>query len=166
MEVMASCLRTNRTYAIFEIMSRNLRRGSSPEEVNDMSHFLEHVLRVLLVVMTLCAAPVAASTPAEIPLWSNGAPGSEGKPAKEDITTSASGELRVAGIHNPTMTPYLPAEATATGLAILVIPGGGHGPGGVYGERKRNDFFVHHLRGVEPPDCNRVESKAHAAGAT
>jgi dipeptidyl aminopeptidase/acylaminoacyl peptidase len=40
---------------------------------------------------------------------------------------------------------------------LLVIPGGGHGPGGVYGERKRNDFFVHHLLGVEPPDWNKVE---------
>ena len=91
-----------------------------------MSHVTEHVPRILLVVATLCATPVVASPPAEIPLWSNGAPGSEGKSAKEDVTTSASGELRVAGIHNPTMTPYLPAEATATGLAILVIPGGGH----------------------------------------
>ena len=25
---------------------------------------------------------------------------------------------------------------------------------GPYGERKRNDFFVHHLMGVEPPDRN------------
>jgi dipeptidyl aminopeptidase/acylaminoacyl peptidase len=40
---------------------------------------------------------------------------------------------------------------------LLVIPGGGHGPGGVYGERKRNDFFVHHMLGVEPPDWNKVE---------
>jgi len=40
---------------------------------------------------------------------------------------------------------------------LLVIPGGGHGPGGIYGERKRNDFFVHHLLGVEPPDWNKVE---------
>jgi dipeptidyl aminopeptidase/acylaminoacyl peptidase len=40
---------------------------------------------------------------------------------------------------------------------LLVIPGGGHGPGGAYGERKRNDFFVHHLLGVEPPDWNKVE---------
>jgi dipeptidyl aminopeptidase/acylaminoacyl peptidase len=40
---------------------------------------------------------------------------------------------------------------------LLVIPGAGHGPGGVYGERKRNDFFVHHLLGVDPPDWNRVE---------
>jgi dipeptidyl aminopeptidase/acylaminoacyl peptidase len=48
---------------------------------------------------------------------------------------------------------------------LLVIPGGGHGPGGVYGERKRNDFFVHHLLGVEPPDWNRVDNKTNAAGA-
>jgi dipeptidyl aminopeptidase/acylaminoacyl peptidase len=40
---------------------------------------------------------------------------------------------------------------------LLVIPGGGHGPGGAYGEKKRNDFFVHHLLGVEPPDWNKVE---------
>jgi len=49
---------------------------------------------------------------------------------------------------------------------LLVIPGGGHGPGGAYGERERNDFFVHNLLGVEPPDWNRVEPKKPAAGAS
>jgi dipeptidyl aminopeptidase/acylaminoacyl peptidase len=39
---------------------------------------------------------------------------------------------------------------------LLVVPGGGHGAGGAYGERKRNDFFVHELLGVEPPDWNRA----------
>jgi dipeptidyl aminopeptidase/acylaminoacyl peptidase len=38
---------------------------------------------------------------------------------------------------------------------LLVIPGGGHGPGGAYGERKRWDFFVQHLLGQTPPDWNR-----------
>jgi dipeptidyl aminopeptidase/acylaminoacyl peptidase len=38
---------------------------------------------------------------------------------------------------------------------LLVIPGGGHGAGGEYGTRRRNDFFVRHLHGVEPPDWNR-----------
>ena len=48
---------------------------------------------------------------------------------------------------------------------LLVIPGGGHGPGGAYGERKRNDFFVHHLLGVEPPDWNATDKgKAPAVG--
>ena len=45
---------------------------------------------------------------------------------KEVVTTSAGGELSVAGIHNPSITPCLPPKDTATGLAILVIPGGGH----------------------------------------
>ena len=40
---------------------------------------------------------------------------------------------------------------------LLVIPGGGHGMGGTYGERKRNDFFVHHLLGLEPPQWNLDE---------
>jgi dipeptidyl aminopeptidase/acylaminoacyl peptidase len=38
---------------------------------------------------------------------------------------------------------------------LLVIPGANHGNGGAYGDRKRYDFFVHHLLGVEPPDWNR-----------
>jgi dipeptidyl aminopeptidase/acylaminoacyl peptidase len=49
---------------------------------------------------------------------------------------------------------------------LLVIPGANHGPGGAYGERLRNDFFVHHLLGVEPPDWNRIESKAAESPVT
>ena len=33
---------------------------------------------------------------------------------------------------------------------MLVIPGAGHGDGGAYGIRRRRDFFVRHLLGVEP----------------
>jgi dipeptidyl aminopeptidase/acylaminoacyl peptidase len=46
---------------------------------------------------------------------------------------------------------------------LLVLPGQGHTPGGAYGERKRFDFFVRHLLGVEPPDWNRLEKKLPAA---
>jgi len=45
---------------------------------------------------------------------------------------------------------------------LLVIPGAGHTNGGPYGERKRNDFFVHNLMGVEPPDRNN----GHVASTT
>jgi len=38
---------------------------------------------------------------------------------------------------------------------LLVIPGGGHGMGGAYGERKMFDFFVRHLKGENPPEWNR-----------
>ncbi len=37
---------------------------------------------------------------------------------------------------------------------LLVIPGAGHTSGGTYGERKRNDFFVRALMGLEPPNWN------------
>jgi dipeptidyl aminopeptidase/acylaminoacyl peptidase len=34
---------------------------------------------------------------------------------------------------------------------LIVFPGGGHGVGeSPYGQRRRNDFFVRHLLGVEP----------------
>jgi hypothetical protein len=37
---------------------------------------------------------------------------------------------------------------------LLVVPGGGHGMGGAYGQRRMHDFFVRHLLGQEPPDRN------------
>ncbi len=37
---------------------------------------------------------------------------------------------------------------------FLYVPGADHGSGGDYGARKRNDFFVRNLLGVEPPDWN------------
>ncbi len=37
---------------------------------------------------------------------------------------------------------------------LVVIPGADHTDGGPYGERKRRDFFVRWLHGVEPPSWN------------
>jgi len=34
---------------------------------------------------------------------------------------------------------------------FIFVPGMGHSMGGEYGERRRRDFFVKHLLGVEPP---------------
>jgi dipeptidyl aminopeptidase/acylaminoacyl peptidase len=45
---------------------------------------------------------------------------------------------------------------------LLVIPGAGHGSGGAYGERRRFDFFVKHLRGVDPPNWNAPAPSANA----
>ena len=42
---------------------------------------------------------------------------------------------------------------------LLVIPGGGHGMGGAYGERKLYDFFLQHLHGITPPNWNEIEKK-------
>ncbi len=40
---------------------------------------------------------------------------------------------------------------------LIVVPGSDHTSGGPFGERKRNDFFVRNLLGVEPPDWNKPE---------
>ena len=37
---------------------------------------------------------------------------------------------------------------------LLFVPGGGHGAGGAFGQRLLQDFFVHNLLGVEPPNWN------------
>ena len=80
----------------------------------------------ILAALLLSAAIPAAEPPASIPLWPGGAPGSEGRTEQEVVAVSESGEMRVSGIHSPSITPYLPARDNATGTAILVIPGGGH----------------------------------------
>jgi dipeptidyl aminopeptidase/acylaminoacyl peptidase len=46
---------------------------------------------------------------------------------------------------------------------LLVIPGGGHGMGGAYGQRRMQDFFLRHLLGKEPPDRNAPRSEPSAS---
>ena len=59
-----------------------------------------------------------------VPLWPNGAPGSEARknePEKINATGSS-----VSIMHNPSILVYLPAKENATGCAVIVAPGGGH----------------------------------------
>lgn len=84
-------------------------------------------MRAVLVGMVLwLAAPAAAQGPVEVPLWPGVAPGSDGKTGDEVVEVSRTGERRITNIHRPTITPYLPPRDKATGVAVLVIPGGGH----------------------------------------
>ena len=84
-------------------------------------------MKIFLVLFCLTAASAfAGDTAAEILLWPDGAPGSEGKTAPEIVKTSANGERQVSSIHKPSITPFLPQKDKATGAAVLVIPGGGH----------------------------------------
>ncbi len=65
-----------------------------------------------LIAAAFVAVSAAAQTQSEaFPLWKDGAPGAKGTEAK-DI---------------PTLTPFLPDPAKATGAAIVVCPGGGYG---------------------------------------
>ncbi len=49
---------------------------------------------------------------------------------------------------------------------LLVIPGANHGSGGTYGDKKRYDFFVQHLLGVQPPNWNSLPKKETPQTAT
>src|ERR1700735_2561153 len=85
--------------------------------------------------MMLCAvgmavllpiAILAAGEPKEILLWPNGAPGSEDKTGAEIIRIAPGGDHVVSNVHKPSITPYLPKPRKATGVAVIVAPGGGH----------------------------------------
>ena len=82
-------------------------------------------LRTVVCAFALHGFATAAELPAAIPLWPNGAPGSEAKKdlPEIDLKNDFGG---IAGIHRPSITPFLPAKEAATGAAVLVIPGGGH----------------------------------------
>ncbi len=43
---------------------------------------------------------------------------------------------------------------------LLTVPGSNHGGGGAYYLRLLEDFFAHHLLGVEPPDWNKDKAQA------
>jgi endo-1,4-beta-xylanase len=77
------------------------------------------------------AVPATESAhPAAIPLWPEGAPGSEARKSEpEEVSWRQEPDIVfpvVSNIHNPTLTPFLPAKDTATGCAVIIAPGGGH----------------------------------------
>jgi endo-1,4-beta-xylanase len=80
-----------------------------------------------MLLLLLCGASPAAA-PTEIRLWPNGAPGSEGKTAAEVVEppNKDHGYLKVTGVHQPSLTVFLPPAGKAGGAAMIIAPGGGH----------------------------------------
>jgi len=81
-----------------------------------------------LTVLCLISFSRAADVPRAIPLWPNGAPGSEGKTTPE-IGKPEGPErnfTNITNVHNPSILPYLPTKERATGVGVIVLPGGGH----------------------------------------
>ena len=84
----------------------------------------------------------------------------------QSVTTSstASGNQIITGKleGGQTFRTTAPADAQVTDRLIkagkifdqFFVPGGGHGAGGPYGQRKLEDFFVHYILGQEAPDWN------------
>ncbi|MBI1345110.1 alpha/beta hydrolase fold domain-containing protein [bacterium] len=87
------------------------------------------LLRIVLLAgagLLPLVAQAADTTPDAIPLWMNGAPGSEARRSEPEKVDRGPGKCNVSNVHNPSITPYLPKPGTATGTAIVIAPGGGH----------------------------------------
>jgi acetyl esterase/lipase len=76
----------------------------------------------LVVIGLIVVGLVRADEPLVIPLWQNGAPGSE---ARRNEPEKAQ-DYWVKNIHNPSLTVFLPPAGKANGTAIVIVPGGGH----------------------------------------
>ena len=63
-------------------------------------------------------------------LWPEGAPGSElRRDEAEQISWRQEADIVfpvISNIHAPSLTPFLPSAALATGCAVIIAPGGGH----------------------------------------
>jgi endo-1,4-beta-xylanase len=83
-------------------------------------------MRVTIAAFFLLSMSLPAQQ--EFPLWANGAPGSEGKTAKEvdELPNQQHGYFKITSVHSPSITVYLPPAEKATGAAMVIAPGGGH----------------------------------------
>ena len=84
------------------------------------------ILRILLTFVALFGASSAMAqfkpqTSETVPLWPNGAPGSEARRAEPELAQ----DYWVKNVHNPTLTVFRPERPS--GAAMIVMPGGGHG---------------------------------------
>jgi acetyl esterase/lipase len=76
----------------------------------------------ILALALVCAPGAANAQEFVISLWEDGAPGAEARRDEPEIAQ----DWWVRNVHNPSLTAFLPAAETATGAAVIIIPGGGH----------------------------------------
>jgi len=82
-----------------------------------------HQIVIGFVVLGFSVTPTfAADKSGLIPLWEKGAPGSETRMNEPEKIEG----FNVSNVHNPSITPYLPAKEKSTGTAVIIAPGGGH----------------------------------------
>ena len=87
---------------------------------------MKRLTRLLAVGLIATGGLWAADEPRPMPLWPNGAPGSEGKTAEESVRLTPDGEHVIASVHRPSITRFAPSKETNTGAAVIIAPGGGH----------------------------------------
>ena len=76
----------------------------------------------LALAFSVTLTLVRAADHPVVPLWPNGAPGSEARRNEPEKVVGSN----VSNIHHPSLTVYLPARDRATGCAVIIAPGGGH----------------------------------------
>lgn len=91
---------------------------------------MKSMLSAVALLMTLQLAGLAQEVPPVVPLWANGAPGFEERRNEPEQAAS----YWVKNVHNPSLTVFLPPKETATGVAVIVCPGGGFRELGFNGE--------------------------------
>jgi acetyl esterase/lipase len=107
-----------------------LDKNSLPFQSQIMSELFKNMLcdsRTAVFALLFSATALhAADLPKEIRLWPRDAPGSEGKTGSESVRITTNGDHVISSIHQPSITPFLPALDKATGCAVIIAPGGGH----------------------------------------
>lgn len=79
--------------------------------------------RALALAFLLVPTVALAQQPSErVPLWANGAPGSEARRGESELAQ----DYWVRNVHDPSLTVFLPPKEKATGAAVVICPGGGH----------------------------------------
>lgn len=82
--------------------------------------------RLLIGLLLTFACPVTAAPEAHdptFPIWSKGALGSEKRAAEQERLEAGA---YVHNVHSPSLTVSRPGGGRANGIAIIIIPGGGH----------------------------------------
>jgi endo-1,4-beta-xylanase len=87
---------------------------------------MRNLISLTIIAPVAFCVSLSAQEPLVIPIWPAAklAPDVASKP--EIITENAAHEHTVTNIHNPTITAFLPPQDKATGVAIVIAPGGGH----------------------------------------
>lgn len=73
--------------------------------------------------LLLGSQAMAQTSPAEVLLWPQGAPGADKVKAQQEIGRSASGSLFVTGVTRPSIAIYKPSGPFTK--AVMIVPGGG-----------------------------------------
>ncbi len=76
--------------------------------------------------------PVETAHPPAVVLWPDGAPGAQARRSEpEQLAWREEADNHITfpvlfNIHNPSIVPFMPRKARATGAAVIIAPGGGH----------------------------------------